>query len=49
MRGKLEEFGVKGEWLVWEKQMHCFPLAWTYGLSEAKHGKDWILDLLRRI
>jgi acetyl esterase/lipase len=49
MRGKMEEFGVKGEWLIWEKQMHCFPLAWTYGLSEAKHGKDWILDLLRRI
>lgn len=49
MKGKLEESGVKGEWLVWEKQMHCFPLAWKYGLPEAKQGKDWILDLLRRI
>lgn len=49
MREKLVEAGVKGEWLVWEKQMHCFPLAWKYGLSEAKQGKDWILDLLRRI
>lgn len=49
MRGKLEEAGVRGEWLVWDKQMHCFPLAWTYGLSEAREGKDWILDLLRRI
>lgn len=49
MRVKLEEAGVGGEWLIWEKQMHCFPLAWTYGLSEAKQGKDWILNLLKRI
>jgi hypothetical protein len=29
-------------------QMHCFPLAWVYGLSEGKVGKDWILDVLKR-
>ena len=49
MRAKLDEAGVRGEWLVWDRQMHCFPLAWTYGLSEAKEGKDWILELLRKI
>lgn len=25
---KLQEMDVDGTWLVWEKQMHCFPLAW---------------------
>lgn len=25
---KLEELRVDGSWLVWDKQMHCFPLAW---------------------
>jgi acetyl esterase/lipase len=49
LKVKLEDAGVRGEWLLWDKQMHCFPLAWTYGLSEAKEGKNWILDLLRRI
>ena len=49
MKARLEEAAVRGEWLIWDKQMHCFPLAWTYGLPEAKEGKNWILDLLRRI
>lgn len=45
---KCNEKGVEGEWLHWEGQMHCFPLAWVYGLKESKEGKDWILDVLRR-
>ena len=44
-RAKCEEAGVKGEWLDWDKQMHCFPLAWSYGLPESKEAKDWILDV----
>lgn len=47
-RAKCEEAAVKGEWLDWEKQMHCFPLAWYYPLPESKEAKDWILDVLRR-
>jgi len=42
-----EKFGIKGEWLVWEKQMHCFPLTAAYGLKEGKDGRQWIVDRLR--
>ncbi|TKA24583.1 hypothetical protein B0A50_06343 [Salinomyces thailandicus] len=48
MREKCNEAGVKGEWLNWEKQMHCFPLTFGYGLKEGKEGLEWILDVLRR-
>ncbi len=24
-RKKFQECGVNGDWLEWEKQMHCFP------------------------
>ncbi len=47
-RKACSEAGVTGEWLEWKGQMHCFPLAFTYGLREAKEGKDWIVDVLRR-
>lgn len=40
--------GVVGEWLEWKGQMHCFPLAFGYGLREAKAGKDWVVEVLRR-
>ena len=43
-----EKHKISGEWLQWEGQMHCFPLASVYGLSEGKVGRDWILDVLRR-
>lgn len=47
-RDKCAKSGVQGEWLEWDKQMHCFPLAWTYKLPESVVAKDWILDILRR-
>lgn len=47
-RRRLEQVGVEGEWLEWEKQMHCFPLAFHYGLPESVRGKEWIVDVLRR-
>ena len=43
-----EKNGAKGEWLVWEGQMHCFVLAAVYGLPEGKKGRDWVLDVLKR-
>jgi len=43
-----EKHGVTGQWLVWEDQMHCFPLAAVYGLSEGKAGRDWVIDVLQR-
>ena len=47
-RDKCAQAGVEGEWLDWDKQMHCFPLAWLYKLPESVEAKDWILDVLRR-
>lgn len=48
-RGRLEECGVKGSWLHWERQMHVFPLAFRWGLRESREGKDWILGVVRGI
>lgn len=46
-RDKLEKEGVKGRWLQWERQMHCFPLAGAgYGLPEGKEAVEWIEDVL---
>ncbi|KAL1853258.1 hypothetical protein Daus18300_011826 [Diaporthe australafricana] len=39
--------GVGGAWLHWERQMHCFPLAFMYGLPEAVAAKDWIVEQIR--
>jgi len=46
-REKLAEAGVVGDWLHWEKQMHCFVLMFQYHLPEPAAAKDWILDVLR--
>lgn len=35
--------GVAGAWLQWDRQMHCFPLVFTYRFSEAVEAKDWIV------
>lgn len=43
------ELGVKGKWLVWEGQMHCFPLAFRYGLRECVQAVDWIVDVLSQV
>lgn len=45
-REKLDAAGVKGRWLEWEKQMHCFPLAASYGLPEGKKAVEWIIETL---
>lgn len=39
--------GVSGAWLHWEGQMHCFPLAFMYGLPEAVRAKDWVVEQIR--
>ncbi|KAI7783780.1 Hormone-sensitive lipase [Diaporthe eres] len=39
--------GVSGAWLHWEGQMHCFPLAFMYGLPEALRAKDWVVEQIR--
>lgn len=47
-RKRCQEKGAKGEWLEWKGQMHCFPLAFAYGLPEGKRGKAWVVDMLKR-
>jgi acetyl esterase/lipase len=48
-REKLEENGVEGEWLHWEKMMHCWPLASVYGVfPESKEGFKWIVEVLAK-
>lgn len=38
---------IKGHWLIWEGQMHCFPLTGTYGIMEGKKALDWIVKVLK--
>ncbi|KAK4622087.1 Esterase [Fulvia fulva] len=47
-REKCEEAGVEGEWLDWDKQIHVFPLIFSFGFREGIEAKDWILEVLRR-
>lgn len=39
--------GVTGAWLHWEGQMHCFPLAFMYGIPEAVRAKEWVVEQIR--
>ncbi|KAG9243780.1 alpha/beta hydrolase fold-domain-containing protein [Calycina marina] len=47
-REQLAKEGVRGEWLDWERQMHCFILMFQYKFSEPAAAKDWMLGVLRR-
>lgn len=47
-REKCKKSGVKGEWMNWEKQMHCFTMTWQYGFPESKQALNWIVDVLVR-
>ncbi|TKA79904.1 hypothetical protein B0A49_01106 [Cryomyces minteri] len=48
-REKCRAMGVEGEWLDWDKQMHCSVLPWIYpGRRESKEAKEWVSDVLRR-
>lgn len=47
---RCESFGISGHWLVWEGQMHCFPLAGGWkriGLREGREGRAFLVDLLK--
>ncbi|KAK6223343.1 hypothetical protein LQW54_000460 [Pestalotiopsis sp. IQ-011] len=48
-RHKCEENGVKGRWLVWIGQMHCFVLAGTYGMREGRKAIDWLVEVLKEV
>lgn len=34
---------MKGDWLEWQKQMHCFPLMFPFHVREAVDAIDWII------
>ncbi|KAL5115628.1 hypothetical protein ACEQ8H_006515 [Pleosporales sp. CAS-2024a] len=48
-RNECSKHNVHGEWLHWEKQMHCFVLMMPYGLREAREGVEWIIKLLNKV
>lgn len=48
-REKLKAARVEGEWLQWDKMMHCWPLAKAYGIfPESEEAFDWIVKILKR-
>jgi acetyl esterase/lipase len=47
-RDRCAEHGVEGEWVHWEKHMHCFILTLPYGIFEAKEATRWMIEVLRK-
>lgn len=46
-REKCQAQGVTGEWLEWDKMIHCFPLAFSYKfLPESNEAIEWIIGRL---
>ncbi|KAI0471832.1 Alpha/Beta hydrolase protein [Xylariaceae sp. FL0804] len=43
---RCRDAGVRGDWLVWEGQMHCFPLTAAYGIREGREARKWVRDVL---
>ncbi|RDA95634.1 hypothetical protein CP533_1145 [Ophiocordyceps camponoti-saundersi (nom. inval.)] len=46
---KCREAGVRGEWLIWEGQMHCFPLAARFRLRESREALEWIAGVMSKV
>lgn len=40
---------IRGNWLVWEHQMHCFPLLVCHGIGEGRDGYRWIRDRVKEV
>jgi acetyl esterase/lipase len=39
--------GVRGCWLQWDKQIHCFPLTFGYGVPEAAEAISWMVNVIK--
>lgn len=48
-RERCRDESVEGEWLEWEGQMHCFPLAFRYKLRESVEAVDWVIGVLQKV
>lgn len=46
---KLQAAGVSGKWLIWDKQMHVFPLSAYLGTPEANVAMKWITTTLSAV
>ncbi|RDA84381.1 hypothetical protein CP532_2580 [Ophiocordyceps camponoti-leonardi (nom. inval.)] len=46
---KCRDAGVRGEWLIWEGQMHCFPLASKFRLRESVEALEWIAGVMNKV
>ena len=45
---KCSDTGIRGQWLEWDRQMHCFPLAFSYKyLPESNEAVDWMVGVLK--
>ncbi len=43
---RCEEAGVEGRFLIWDRQMHVFPLTAPYNIPEAKEAVEWLIEAL---
>ena len=41
-----EDAQVEGRFLIWDKQMHIFPVTAHYKIPEAMKAMDWIIEAL---
>ena len=41
-----EEAGIEGRVLIWDRQMHVFPLTAPYNIPEAKEAVEWLIEAL---
>jgi len=40
---KLQDAGVEGEWQLWERMMHCWPLTWWAHVTESLEALDFMV------
>ena len=45
---EINNLGVQGRWLEWEKMFHVFPLTFSYKVPEGVEGVKWIIDTIER-
>ncbi|KAK5089295.1 hypothetical protein LTR70_006779 [Exophiala xenobiotica] len=44
---RCQKESIRGDWLVWEGQMHYFPLTQCYMVPEGKEGVNWLCRRVR--
>lgn len=44
---RCQKESIRGDWLVWEGMMHCFPMTQCYMVMEGKEGFNWLCRMVR--